>query len=189
MSKTTNLFATIAIAAITVSALAGCVSTPEVDAPRAISTSTPEPTETVEPVVIDPLDLDGNGSVSEHEKRVAAMVAVRDYTLDDGTVVSVDPAEPLTEAVRADVARIATTGVAAYYDKGSSADLYAALVAESELTGRVIIAVFEGSPGHWVAVSSAKYGGLFIAVSTQAEAVEKATAFGQHQRNFDIIIL
>jgi len=186
--KSTKIFATIAIAAISVSALAGCIQAPEVDEPRAIVTSTPEPTETVEPVaVIDPLDLDGNGSVSEHEKRVAAMFAVRDYTLDDGTTVVIDPAGPLTDAVRTDVARAATPGVAAAVAEGTSSELHAALAAESELTGRVIIIVFQGQSGRWVATSSVKRGGLFLAVSTQAEAVEKATTYGQHQRNFDII--
>jgi hypothetical protein len=83
--KTTKIFATIAIAAISVSVLAGCIQTPEVDEPRAIVTSTPEPTAeaTEAPVVevpapvADPVEEAQKSSGLTVEQYVAATAQVQ----------------------------------------------------------------------------------------------------------------
>jgi len=88
--KTTKIFAYIAIAAISVSALAGCVSTPEVDAPRAISTSSPKPTAeaTEAPVVEVPAPVadpvadaqKASGLTAEQYVAATAQVQVADFS-------------------------------------------------------------------------------------------------------------
>lgn len=53
-------------------------------------------------------DLNGDGELTQFETdwlaKTKAEAAVRDYALEDGTIVSVDPSQPLPEAVTADIA-------------------------------------------------------------------------------------
>jgi len=118
MSKTTNLFATIAIAAISVSVLAGCVQTPEVDEPRAIVTSTPEPTETPTeaPVpVADPVEEAQKSSGLTVEQYVAAtaQVQVADFS-------SKENFNAATDAIAAEFGKPVV--VIAYYECPRAAD-------------------------------------------------------------------
>jgi len=149
--KTTKIFATIAIAAISVSALAGCIQTPEVDEPRAIVTSTPEPTETVEPV--EPLvgDIDGDGELSRWE---AEQLAKQSYILPDGTAVPLVKGQPLppqvVAAVQASV--LAQAGPATdgpIEERGAQANAaVAAVEAESAKLGTTIVPVFYAYNGN-----------------------------------------
>lgn len=92
-------------------ALTGC--TAAIGSPGALiptlSPETPTASATPAPLVGD---RDGNGSVSEFEKEILAKAAPRDYTMPDGSVVQVDPTQPLPPEVVAVIAGLAAPIVA-----------------------------------------------------------------------------
>jgi hypothetical protein len=57
-------------------------------------------------------DSNGDGKLSEHEKQVLARNAPRDITLHDGTVVVVNPSQPLPQPVIDQIAADAAPGAA-----------------------------------------------------------------------------
>ena len=100
-------------------------------------TATPTPTAI-------PGDRDGNGSLSEFEKEILAKNAPRDYTMPDGSVVSIDPTQPLPAEVVAHIAGAATPIVAqlttADEKAGVISEQLAALITEqTAATGRGIV--------------------------------------------------
>ena len=178
--KTTKIFATIAIAAISVSALAGCIQTPKVDEPRAILTSTPEPTETVEPVVGD---INGDGKVSPYED---SLLSPTSYTLPDGTEIPLVEGEPVPEVVIAAVqtsvsVQGGTRSASDTAEEGSEKAYLAlqAIEAEGKKLGTIIIPVFEGYDGMagqwvWAVAGSALGTGNFV---DKNEAIAAADAW------------
>lgn len=107
-------------------------------------------TETVtEPAVIEG-DTDGNGKLSEFEKQVAAKHAPRDYTLPDGTVISIDPGKPLPEEVLAKLRADALPHIAIMQENANlvSGDAYmlmkADMDADADATGKGLVYVYNG---------------------------------------------
>ncbi|WP_130176901.1 hypothetical protein [Cryobacterium sp. SO1] len=88
-------YAAAMLLALTLTGCSASASSTNVLAPSARSASAvPTPTPTAIPG-----DTDGDGTLSEFEKQVAAQNAPRDYALPDGTVVSIDPKVPLPAEV------------------------------------------------------------------------------------------
>ncbi|TFD30379.1 hypothetical protein E3T40_15415 [Cryobacterium sp. TMT1-19] len=115
--------------------LAGLI--PTADQGVGSKTATPTPTAI-------PGDRDGNGSLSEFEKQILAQNAPRDYTMPGGSVVQIDPTQPLPAAVAAHIAGVATPIVAQLTTADEKASVIraqlAALIAEqTAATGRGIV--------------------------------------------------
>lgn len=181
--KTTKIFATIAIAAISVSALAGCVSTPEVDVARSSATATPKPS--AEPVVETLVgDYDGNGSVSEAEK---ARLARENYELPDGTTVPIVKGEALPavviEAMEASVraqAGPAVNGGTIEQRSDHANAAMAAVEAEGAKVGVILIPVsyaYDGMVGGMVWAVGGPAAGYVDVFDTEAKAVAAAEAW------------
>ncbi len=183
--KTTKIFATIAIAAISVSAFAGCVSTSDVDAPRSSATAAPKTSETPEPVVETLVgDYDGNGSVSEAEK---ARLARENYELPDGTTVPIVKGEPLPavviEAMEASVraqAGPAVNGGTIEQRSDHANAAMAAVEAEGAKVGVILIPVsytYDGMVGGMVWAVGGPAAGYVGVFDTEAKAVAAAEAW------------
>jgi len=193
--KTTKIFAYIAIAAISVSVLAGCIQTPEVDEPRAILTSTPEPTETVEPV--EPLvgDIDGDGELSRWE---AEQLDRQSYTLPDGTKVALVKGGAIPDVVIAAVQAsvLAKAGPApsgSIEERGAhSRASVEAVEAESVKIGMTIVPVFyafDGNAGDYAwGVGSVAAGSVPVS-SDEATAVARAHAWIGEQTDRYVVIV
>ena len=176
--KTTKIFATIAIAAISVSAFAGCVSTSDVDAPRSSATAAPKTSETPEPVVETLVgDYDGNGSVSEAEK---ARLARENYELPDGTTVPIVKGEPLPavviEAMEASVRAQAGPAVNGGTIEQRSDHANAAMAAV-EAEGAKVSYTYDGMVGGMVWAVGGPAAGYVGVFDTEAKAVAAAEAW------------
>ncbi|MHA6695618.1 hypothetical protein [Homoserinimonas sp. A520] len=182
MNKTN--FAALALAAALTVGLAACTPAPK----EVLDTATEVPT-------VDPLDLDGNGSVSEFEKQVGAKNAVRDYTLPDGTVVKVDPTQPFPEAVHAAVKAETVAPIAATRSGNARAQAEVALIGDLDLKaaelGRGIAVVYQtpssGEGPIWVILASGQKQAPFFGSADKASVVAQAEAWTA-ARNYELIV-
>ena len=117
--------------------LAGLV--PTAGPAPASETATPTPTAI-------PGDRDGNGTLSEFEKQILAKSAVRDYTMPDGSVVQIDPTQPLPAEV---VAVVKSESAPTVQTLGATSDTQYALLdlmnnadSAAGATGRQIVFVY-----------------------------------------------
>ena len=102
-------------------------------------------TETATPTAI-PGDRDGNGSLSEFEKQILAKNAVHAYTMPDGSVVQIDPTQPLPAEV---VAVVKSESAPTVQTLGATSDTQYALLdlmnnadSAAGATGRQIVFVY-----------------------------------------------
>ena len=102
-------------------------------------------TETATPTAI-PGDRDGNGSLSEFEKEQLAKNAVHAYTMPDGSVVQIDPTQPLPAEV---VAVVKSESAPTVQTLGATSDTQYALLdlmnnadSAAGATGRQIVFVY-----------------------------------------------
>jgi hypothetical protein len=173
-------------AAATTLALAFAITTLAACAPTATTPTTPAKSK---PAASAPAATPSAKPMSEFDKQVAAQTAPRNYTMPDGSVVSVDPTKPLPEPVKAAVA----AELAPHVTNASSHtpdEVFGALNAQAAATGRGVVAVassFASGRTQWYAVASGQIQGLFPSKSTKAEAVAEATAWAK-ERGFDVIV-
>lgn len=193
MTKTTlKTLTALTVAATLTLSLAAC--SPETGPFEFFDETAATPEATQEPV-LDPMDLDGNGSVSEFEKQMAAKNAVRDYTLPDGTVVQVDPTQPFPEAVHSAVKAETVPLIAATQAFGTKAQYEVAMIAELDAKaaamGRGIAVVFEssiyGGGTMWVILASGQSQAPFIGSADKASVVAQAETWTEN-RNYELII-
>lgn len=147
---------------------------PAVPAATATASATPAPTAI-------PGDRDDDGELSEFEKQVLAKDAPRDYTMPDGSVVKIDPTQPLPDAVKAvvtaeSVQMTSTSGT----DNGEQklnalADLIKFADAKEVETGKPIIIIYET-----LNVVSLNQG------SPVTELVWASTASGTHSTGLEV---
>jgi hypothetical protein len=202
--QTTINRAAVATATVTiVLALVGCSSTggasliPE--PPRAAAATT-KPTPTAIPG-----DTDGDGKLSAFEKQVLAQNASRDYTMPDGSIVKIDPKEPLPEAVKAIVtekiapateALRATTN--ADQNEAAVEALRNSLTSQSEATGKPVVTVFnrmaavDGQPGAtrsvWASLPSGQKSTGIAANSDKDTMIATVTAWAE-PRGYEVIVV
>lgn len=135
-----------------------------------------EPIKTAEPI---PGDTDGDGELSEFEKQVHASKAPRDYAMPDGSLVAIDPTEPLPEPVKQVIAEAAVPIIApmkATSDGDVFGPAYTSLRAEAdaqaEATGKRVVYLFSkqgASAIEWgTAASGLKSTGLLAEPSKDA---------------------
>ncbi|MEB0001659.1 hypothetical protein QN355_09020 [Cryobacterium sp. 10S3] len=93
-------------------------------------------------------DTNGDGKLSEFEKQILAQNAPKDYTLADGTVVSIDPKQPLPAAVVAEVRAAISPATTSLADSSPGNDgtgkrqaILDALDAQAAVTGKGIVVV------------------------------------------------
>jgi len=117
------------------------------------------PSHAPEPISI-PGDRDGDGKLSEFEKQLLARHAPKDYTMPDGSVVQLDPAQPLPELVKAVVieqARPPAQALSAANDipanDAATLEMFAFVDAKAEELGRPVVLVFEDH-GQWGSLAS-----------------------------------
>lgn len=191
MTKTIlNTLTALAAAAALTAGLAACA--PTADETPVVK---PKPAAT-KPAAeqIDPMDLDGNGSVSEYEKQIAAQTAVRDYTLPDGTVVAVDPTQPLPDAVKAAVKAETASPIDAARTSSDRGQAEVALIGELDekaaATGRGIAVVFQTPSSFgpmWVILASGQTQAPFFGSADKASVVAQAEAWTD-ARDYELIV-
>jgi hypothetical protein len=187
-SRTTALLSGFATAALLTVTLSACTqgATEAVSKPAATEAAVEAP-----PVALEG-DLDGNSSVSEWEKSMLAKHAARDYTLADGTTVTVDPAQPLPAQVieevkaagSASASGLRTSSVEPYYAAYDA--LIATLDAKAAATGHGFIVVAKGST-IWVAVASGATNAPLAGSTDKGTAVAQATEWAA-ARGFELIV-
>lgn len=163
--------------------------------PAATITATPTPTAI-------PGDADGNGSLSEFEKQVLASHAPKDYTMPDGSVVQIDPTQPLSAEVVAvlkskmmpDVREVQramdnTTVQAA-------PDLYALIRAEGPALGKNVVFVYQtlsdepsGLTTVWAAQPASGPRSTDLRASADKDAYFAAIHVWADPRGYEIVIL
>jgi hypothetical protein len=153
-------------------------------------------------------DRDGNGKLSAFEAEQLAKTAPKDYTMPDGSVVTIDQAQPLPEPVVA-VLKAQVTTLAEQivdYDGADSHDVFDSEMKlfdyvnqQAEATGKKIVAVFsvEGldpasnEPGtYWTAAASGgEYGNLAPIQGTldKASAIAQVEAWGV-AKGYELIV-
>jgi len=176
-----GVFAVLSAVALSLTACSTAPGTDFLGEPAPSSASQPAASPEAEPAVLEG-DRDGNGKLSEHEKGVLAMKAPRDYTLPDGTVIKVDPAQPLpapvVDSIRAQAAPIiATYGT----NIPTSRNLREFATSQYELTGKSLVIVMHipnAVDGRgWTAVVSGSNAVIMQGQATQAEASALAQAY------------
>jgi hypothetical protein len=137
---------------VTLGALTGCSATgstvaagsmPFAAPATATASATPTPTAI-------PGDENNDGKLSEFEKQILAKNAVRDYTMPDGSIVKIDPTQPLPGPVVAVLqAKSAATAEALKGDPDADAQtgardaIYEAVRAEAAATGKQLVYVYQ----------------------------------------------
>jgi hypothetical protein len=155
-----------------------------------------------------PGDRDGNGKLSAFETEQLAKNAPKDYTMPDGSVVTIDPTQPLPEPVVAVLTAQATTlaeqivdylGADSKERGASSLKIFAYVNEQAEATGKKIVAIYsaEGvdpatnAPGtYWTAAASGgPYGTLAPIMGTldKASAIAQVEAWGG-SRGYEMIV-
>lgn len=145
-----------------------------------------EPTTAAEPTpTVIPGDENGDGKLSEREKELLAKKAPRDYTMNDGTVVSIDPTQPMpTEVVEELTAEIlpTATGIKSAQDYDVDPALATILEfanrAETETGIGVIVLIHMpvSSGGKmWGSMASGKKAGPLTAMRDKTAMIEQAT--------------
>ncbi|MEC5149913.1 hypothetical protein [Cryobacterium sp. GrIS_2_6] len=166
-----------------------------------ISNGGPAPvTATPTPTAI-PGDTNGDGKLSEFEKQILAQNAPKDYTMGDGTVVSIDPKQPLPAAVVAEVraAISPSTTILAMPSAYASATtaVHNAISAEGDATGKGIIVVTRatsypnpGGPGidGWVTLASNKDSTGIMFTPDKNSIVTDAQAWAA-SRGFELLVM
>ncbi|WP_130176592.1 hypothetical protein [Cryobacterium sp. SO1] len=159
------------------------------------STQTPTPTPTAIPG-----DADGNGSRSEFEKQLLAKNAVRDYTLPDGSVIKIDPTQPLPAEVTALIVSAAAPLVeqmTSSYDKVSlppQEQIQALIAEQSAATGRGIV-IFHHAWSSIDWVDQKWWVGDFpgetwpVTASADREANLAAVTVAAAERNYELIVI
>jgi hypothetical protein len=189
--------ATAGVFALT-STIEGAIPDYSTAAPSASAQPEVEAEPTAEPVAEPiPGDEDGDGFLSEREKLVYNATSPRDYVLNDGTVVTVSPNEPLpasvVEDVKQDASPAAGASASARGDQASGQtyrDLIAALDAKAAETGRGFVALYRlestaVGPAWTVAVSGTSEA-PYAAVTSYDEALGKAQALADG-RGYELI--
>ncbi|WP_166999145.1 hypothetical protein [Paramicrobacterium fandaimingii] len=184
----------IAVAAV---GLSGCAPA-ETDAdstppPTEIGSSQPaDPTETATPEPI-PGDLDGNGVLSAWEKEQLKKAAPRDYTMSDGSVVEVDPTQPLPEPVKQDIA--AKIRPVSQWPKDTIEqedkqilELRRILNEIEGVTGKKILIVVPSSGGQYGTMKSGEKSYTGISASTDKSAVVREAQEYARNGNYELIV-
>ena len=195
MIKTTRKTVVVLLVATLALSLAGCI--PEKMFPPMFGESTATPEATQEPV-LDPLDLDGNGSVSEFEKQIAAKNAPRDFPMPDGTVAQVDPTQPLPAEIR-DVVHAETKVLVNVSRYNSNADVSQPALNSvvsylndfKVRTGRGLVLVWEthsaGEGQRWVMMASDIRQTPFMPTVKRSEMADLAATWAA-ARNYELIV-
>ncbi|MHA6695619.1 hypothetical protein [Homoserinimonas sp. A520] len=192
---TKNAAATLIAAALTVS-LAACST--EQMFPELLAEPASTPTQEPAP---DPLDLDGNGSVSEFEKQMAAQNAPREFIMPDGSVVIIDPREPMPPAVKEVIAQQAIPVVApAKSNRDFSPESVEGLISEvrdyataqAEATGISIVIVFSKPNGSgqmgWGSVASSRQSTGVVGGLNRDEVVSRVQSWAD-QTDHELIVI
>lgn len=165
----------------------------------AVASATPTVSPTPEQLVGD---KDGNGSVSEFEKQLLAKNAPRDYTMPDGSVVKVDPTQPLPAAIVTVIRDLATPIVASNTSaRGETLGaMYTAITAladqQTAATGRSVVIFHHtwslsldwSTEEHW-------WTGTFpnstwpVKAGADREAVLAAVTVAAAERNAELIVI
>jgi hypothetical protein len=143
-------------------------------------------------------DSDGNGSLSEWEKSMLVKHSARDYTLADGTTVTIDPTQPLPAPVVAAVTAKAAPSASAANTSNADAGiagckaLLATLDAEAASTGRGVMVVFAAQSSidgvAWTTAASGTSQAPFVGSIDKAAIVAQATAWAS-ARGYELIVL
>jgi len=170
----TKTLALIAALAATI-ALTGCTTTgfeSHPSAPTASSTPT-----------FDPADTDQDGTVTGFEQEQHDRKQPRDYTLADGTAVTISPSEPLPDNVKADIAVKAPVAT-----DGRTDPFTDYLDQVYDATGVKVILIFDyKNRGHWVAVAYGHDEGVIDAKPTVDEAITAANTWNSASQ-YQIIV-
>ncbi|KQO98358.1 hypothetical protein [Leifsonia sp. Leaf264] len=182
------------LAAAAITALAAC-STPAPGnswadftmKPAATAEATPTPT-------LVPGDKNGDGRLSEFEKQVLAQDAPKDYALADGTVMTVDPAQPLPDSVKADIVSGAAPAVDVFNaDAGEGVEAVREyLNTKADQAGRGVVAVihvYSNSDGMvWGVLASNTKATITKATPDQASALVAAEAWAA-AKGYDVVVI
>jgi hypothetical protein len=199
MDSCVNRITTGIVGAMLAFALAGCAATdsgslvPDLAVSAAPAISTPTPISG---------DTDGDGQLSAFEKQVLAQNAGRPYTMPDGSIVQIDPAQPLPTAVVAaiqEAIRPTALMVAAVSGDGQGERLtamYDVMEAHAAATGRGIMFVYRTTsaiPGShtgllrvW-ATKATSVSGTGINVNEDRDVVVQAAERWAATRNYEVI--
>ena len=172
--------------------LAGLV--PTAGPAPASETATPTPTAI-------PGDRDGNGTLSEFEKQILAKSAVRDYTMPDGSVVPIDPTQPLpagvVAVVKSDSAPTAAAlGAARGHEKSDQlGNLMSKADSIQDTTGKGVIFVYPsvsttpaGDENVWATTASHTRSTGIAAVASRDTVVADAQTWSG-TRGYEVIVL
>jgi hypothetical protein len=189
----------ISVAAI---GLAGC--TTSTDNAIGPTSSSQEATPVATPVAI-PGDTNGDGKLSKFEEQVLASHAPRDYTMPDGSVVKIDPTQPLPEPVKAVIATQSAPFVSVLNTKNEEqknvalAGLMKFSNEKKIETGRPVIIIYPelsaenytpGNAGYvtvWASIASDVQSTGLKVTRTKEEMLSAAQAWA-NPRGYDVII-
>jgi hypothetical protein len=190
---------------VTLGALTGCSATGSTvtagSMPFAAAATAPATEATPTPTAI-PGDTDGNGKLSEFEKQILAQNAVRDYTMPDGSIVKIDPTQPLPDAVVAVLQAKSAATAEAMRTAGTSDELVAAsgamadaVKADAAATGKQLVYIFQGnnqaSSGNEIMWGSSPsgVGSTGLTASPDKDAFMASVEAWATPRNYEIVVI
>ncbi|AQX81557.1 hypothetical protein BWO91_17710 [Plantibacter flavus] len=136
-------------------------------------------------------DLDGNGQLSEREKEILESKRPREVTLPDGSVVAVDPSQPLPAPVVQSITDQFNSLAAQFngdglHDEEILGQMYQLVDQKQTEIGRGVVMVFSFL-GYWcTAASSAK--SPIQGELDQASVISQAQAWAS-ARDFELIVI
>lgn len=179
--------------------LSGCAAVAE---PSNSSSNSQTATPVATPVTIEG-DTNNDGRLSEHEKEILARFAVIPYVMPDGSVVEIDPKQPLPEAVKAVVteqvapaAAFALEGLVGDERHQGLLELGSTVAAQKEATGRNIAVVFQttaaasggGMELVWASLATDK-DSTGITANADRDAMIAAIQGWASSRDYEVIVI
>ncbi|MHA6695617.1 hypothetical protein [Homoserinimonas sp. A520] len=190
MTKT--ILASLTLAAVLTIGLGACAPT---------TATAPVDTKTAAPAAPDPLDLDGNGSVSEFEKQMAAQNAQREFIMPDGSTAKLDPREPTPAAVIEVLAQQAQPIGDQYkrntdFSPESIGALHQKLLSmaesQAEAIGRPVVILFSSPDGaggtQWIAMPSSGKSTGIRAEPNRDSMLTKVQSWA-NSRGYEVVVL
>jgi hypothetical protein len=189
---------------VTLGALTGCSAAgstvtagnmPFAAPATATASATPTPTAI-------PGDENNDGKLSEFEKQILAQNAVRDYTMPDGSIVKIDPTQPLPGPVVAVLQAKSAATAEAMRTAGTSHELVAAsgamadaVKADAAATGKQLVYIFQGnnqaSSGNEIMWGSSPsgVGSTGLTASPDKDAFMASVEAWATPRNYEIVVI
>ncbi|TFB59923.1 hypothetical protein [Cryobacterium sp. Sr3] len=189
-----------ATAALTLAALLTGCSIAAGDVAGLIPGAAPAPASAAPTPTVIPGDRDGNGKISAFETEQLAKNALRDYTMPDGGVVTIDPTQPLpepvVEAVKAQAAPTVAAVGATLNQQYALVDLQNEADSTQDATGKGVIFVYpcksatdlQGGYENVWATAASRIRATGIAAVQSKDIVLSDAQFWASSRGYEVIV-